>query len=58
MLRDLEKEKSRKEKSRLQAVEVSVLRKVVGVTWMDHTRNEEIRQRLQQRSIIDVVRDR
>ena len=58
MLRDLQKEKSRKEKSRLQAVEVSVLRKVVGVTRMDHIRNEEIRQRLQQRSIIDVVRDR
>ena len=47
----------REGKSRLQAVEMSVVRKVVGVTRMDHIGNEEIRHRLQQRSIIDVVRD-
>ena len=47
-----------KEKSRLQATEMSVLRKVAGVTTMDHIRNEEIRHRLQQRSIVDVVRER
>ena len=41
-----------KEKSRLQAVEMSVLREVAGVTRMNHIRNEEIRHRLQQRSII------
>ena len=46
-----------KERSRLQAVEVNVLRKVTGVTRSDHIRNE-IRHRLQQRSIIDVVRYR
>ncbi len=46
-----------KEKSRLQAVEMSLLRKVAGVTRMDHIVNEEIGHRLQQRSIIDVIRD-
>ena len=46
-----------KEKSRLLA-EMSTLRKVAGVTRMDHIRNEEIRHRLQQRSIVDVVRER
>ena len=47
-----------KEKSRLQATEMSILRKVTGVTRMDHIRNEEIKHRLQQRSIVDVVRER
>ena len=37
---------------------MSVLRRIVGVTRMDHIRNEEIRHRLQQRSIVDVVRER
>ena len=47
-----------KEKFRLQATEMSILRKVAGVTRIDHIRNEEIRHRLQQRSIVDVVRER
>ena len=47
-----------KEKSRLQATEMSILRKVTGVTRMDHIKNEDIRHRLQQRSIVDVVRER
>ncbi len=34
------------------------LRKVAGVTRMDHIRNEEIRHRLQQRLIVDIVRER
>ena len=36
---------------------MSVVRKAVEVTRMDHIGNEEIRHRLQQRSIVDVVRD-
>ena len=47
-----------KEKYRLQATEMSILRKVAGVTRMDHIRNEEIRHRLQQRPIVDVMRER
>ena len=46
------------EKSRLEATEMSILRKVAGVTRMDHIRNEEIRHRLQQRSIVDIMRER
>ena len=39
-------------------ITTSILRKVAGVTRMDHIRNEEIRHRLQQRSTVDVVRER
>ena len=46
-----------KEKSRLQAAEMSVLRKVAGVIRLEHIRNEEFRQRLQQRSIVGVVKE-
>ena len=34
-------------KSRQQAMEMSILRRVAGVTRMDHIRNVEIRERLQ-----------
>ena len=44
-----------KEKSRLLAIEMSVLKKVAGVTRMAHSRNE-IKHRLQQRLIVDVYR--
>ena len=47
-----------KKKSRLQATEMSILRKVAKVTRMDHIRNEEIKHRLQQKLIVDVVRER
>ena len=47
-----------KKKSRLQAAEMNVLRKVAGVTRLEHIRNEEVRQRLQQRSIVDVKREK
>ena len=43
--------------SRLQAMELSTLRKVARVTRMDHIRNE-LRLRLQQTSIVDIVRER
>ena len=43
-----------KEKSRLQAAVMNVLRKVAEVIRMDDIRNEEIRHRLQQKLIIDV----
>ena len=47
-----------KEKSRLQATEMSDLRKVAGVTRMDQIRSEEIKHRLQQRWTVDVVGER
>ena len=40
-----------REKTRLQATEMSALRKIAGVTRVDCIRNEEIRHRLQQRLI-------
>ena len=43
-----------REKARLQATEMSVLRKVAGVTRLDCIRSEHIRCRLQQRSIVEV----
>ena len=42
-----------KEKATLQAAEMNVLRKVAGVTTLKHIRNAEVRQRLQQRSIVE-----
>ena len=47
-----------REKTRLQASEMSVLRKIAGLTRLDCIRNEETRRRLQQRSIVEVVKDR
>ena len=47
-----------KEKAKLQATEMSALRKVAGVTTLDCIRNDEIRQRLQQRSIVEVIKER
>ena len=47
----------REGKSRLQAVAMSALREVAGVTRSDHIRNE-IRHRQKQRSIKGVVRDK
>ena len=37
---------------------MSALRKVPGVTRLDCIRNEEIRRRLQQRSMVEVVNER
>ena len=47
-----------REKTRLQVSEMSVLRKLAGVTRLDCIGNEEIRRRLQQRSIVEVVKER
>ena len=35
-----------RERSRLQATEMKVLRKIAGVTRMDHVRNKTVRDRL------------
>ena len=48
----------RERKTTLQAAEMSVLKKIAGVTRPDCIRNEELRCRLQQRSIGDVVKER
>ena len=37
---------------------MSVLRKIAGLTRLDCIRNEETKCRLQQRSIVEVVKDR
>ena len=37
---------------------MSILRKAAGLTRMDHIMNEEIRHRLQQKSIVDVLREK
>ena len=41
--------------SRLQAVEMKYLRWVAGVTWMDRVRNEEVRERLGQEAVTDMI---
>ena len=47
-----------KERAKLQATEMNVLRKVAKVTRLHCIGNDEIRQRLQQRSIVEVVKER
>ena len=39
----------------LHAVEMKILRRVAGVTWMDQVRNEEVRERLGQDAVTDMV---
>ena len=48
----------KREKTRLQASKISVLRKIAGMTRLEYIRNEEIRRRLQQRSVVEVVKKR
>ena len=47
-----------REKTRLQASEMSVSKKIAGVTRLDCIKNEEIRHRLQQRTIVEVAKER
>ncbi|KAJ4451178.1 hypothetical protein ANN_02620 [Periplaneta americana] len=44
-----------KDRSRLQAAEMRFLRSVVGVTRLDHIRNEEIRYNLKVNSLLETV---
>ena len=46
-----------KEKAKLQATQMNILRKVSGVTRLDCIRNDDIQQRLQ-RSIVEIVKER
>ena len=39
----------------LQVVEMKYLRRVVGVTWMDWVQNEEVRERLGQEAVTDMI---
>ena len=41
--------------SRLQATEMRYLRRVEGVTKLDRVRNEDIRQRLKQKAVVEVA---
>jgi len=47
-----------REKSRLQATEMRVLRKIAGVTRMDRIRNETVRERLGVESVLEKVERR
>ena len=47
-----------RDKRRLQAAEMKVLRRVVGVTRLDCVRNEVIRERLKQETLIAQVKRR
>ena len=44
-----------REKQRVQAVEMRVLRKIAGVCRIDHVRNEVIREQLGQEGIVEKV---
>lgn len=44
-------------KAKLYAMEVSIMRRVAGVTRLNHNRNEDSRHRLQQRSVMEIIRE-
>ena len=47
-----------RDKTRLQAAEMKVLRSVVGVTRLECVRNEAIRERLKQKAVVAQVKRR
>ena len=47
-----------REKSRLQATEMKVLRNIAGVTRLDHVRNETVRERLKLEPVLKKVERR
>ena len=47
-----------RDKTRLQAAEIKVLRSVVGVTRLECVRNEVIRERLKQEAVVAQVKRR
>ena len=47
-----------REKSRLQAAEMRVLRKIAGVSRLDHVRNEMVRERLGLEPVLKMVERR
>ena len=47
-----------REKSRLQATEMRVLRKIAGVSRLDHVRNETVRDRLRVEPVLKKVERR
>ena len=49
---------SKQQKSRVQATQMNVLRRIEGVCRLDRLRNEEIRERLGQEGILDTVKRR
>ena len=44
-----------REKQRVQAAEMRVLRKIAGVMRIDHVRNEDIRAQLMQEGVVEQV---
>ena len=44
-----------REKQRVQAAEMRVLRKITGVRRIDHVRNEDIRAQLRQEGVVEQV---
>ena len=49
---------TKQQQLRVQAIQMSVLRRIQGVSRMDRIRNEDIRQRLGQEGILDLIRRR
>ena len=47
-----------REKSRLQATEMRMLRKITGVSRLDHVRNETVRERLRLEPVLKKVERR
>ena len=49
---------SKRQQSKIQATQMNVLRKIEGVSKLDRVRNVDVREKLQQQGVLDMVKSR
>ena len=49
---------SKRQQSKVQAIQMNVLRRIEGVSRLDRVRNVDIREKLRQEDVLDMVKSR